>query len=99
MESHVEELGYAAVHTCCVGYQKHEGNDGSCHSEALAAEARAEEVGHGARVQVLGHQFGALAQNEPCQQRTDDGVANANPRTCQSVFPSELTCVAHKDYC
>ena len=79
-EAHLEERRYAFIHAGGVGDEEHEGDDGGCDAQPLVGKARAEEVGHRAALDVLCHQLRTLAENQPGQERTDDGVAHANPR-------------------
>ena len=48
---------------------------------------------------MLRHKFCTLAENDPRQQGTDNGIADTNPCAGESVFPTELSGIAHKDYC
>ena len=97
-EAHLEQRGDALIDTGGVGDEEHEGDDGGHDAEALAAVADAEEVGHGARTDVLCHHLGAATENPPCQQRADDGVADANPSGRHAILPAELSCIADEDH-
>ena len=46
---------------------------------------------------MLRHDARAASENDPSEQRTDQRVADANPRGSDAVFPAELTGVADKD--
>ena len=97
-EAHLEERRYAFIDTGGVGNEEHEGDDGGCHAQALVGKAGAEEVGHGAALNMLRHQLGATAQQQPRQQRADNGVADAYPCAGESVLPTKLSGVAHEDH-
>ena len=47
---------------------------------------------------MLRHQFCATTQDDPGQKRTDDGVADADPSTRQTILPTKLSGVAHEDH-
>ena len=97
VERHAEQTGKTVVKRGGVGNQENKGDDGSADLESLAVKALAEELGHGRRVEVLGHNAGASAQNHPCQQRADQGVADADPGGRDAELPAELSRVADKD--
>ena len=78
-EAHVEKFGDSAIDTSRVGNEEHESDDGRSDAQSLIGKSGAEKVWHGARVDVLGHQFGATTEDNPCKERTNDGVANTNP--------------------
>ena len=98
-ETHVEEFRDTAIHTCCIGNEEYESNDGSRNAQSLITETCAEEVWHGARLDMLSHQFCTTTQDEPCQKRTDNGIADTNPRTGKTILPAELTCITDKYDC
>ena len=66
-ESHLEEFGYSHIHTCGIWNKEHEGDDGCRHAKPLVIVSRTEEVGHGAALYMLCHQFGAPSEHQPSQ--------------------------------
>ena len=72
-------------------------SDGSDDLQRGRTETLAEELRHGGGVQMLRHDTGAAAQNDPGQKRAEDGVADARPGGSDAVFPAELTCVADEN--
>ena len=46
---------------------------------------------------MLGHNTCAATQNDPCEQRADEGIAQAYPCRGKAEVPTELTRVADKD--
>ena len=78
-ESHLKEFGYSHIHSCGIWNKKNKGDDGCHHAKPLVGVSRTEEVGHGAALYVLCHQFCASSKHYPCQQRTDDGIAHTYP--------------------
>ena len=99
IEAHLEQTRNAAIDTSGVGDEEYEGNDRGSYTQALIGKAGSEEVGHGARLDVLRHELGALAEDNPRQQRTDDGIADTNPGRRQTIFPTKLSGIAYEDHC
>ena len=96
IKRHSEQAGEAIVDGCSVGHQENECNDTAGKLQRLGLETFAEEVGHGAGVQFLGHDTGASAEHEPCQEGADKGVSKTDPCGRETVFPSKLPCIAYE---
>ena len=64
----------------------------------MTLKTRAEEIWHGAALDVLRHEFCTSTEDNPCQQRPYDRIADANPSGTEAVFPAKLSGIAHKDY-
>ena len=60
-------------------------------------ETLAEIIGHGLRIELLGHDPRSSAEDVPCEQRSDKRVAEARPCSRGSVEPAELSGIAYKD--
>ena len=97
LEAHLEETRDTTIYTSGIGNQEDEGDDRSCHTQALTLETGAKEIGHRATLNMLRHQFGAASQDNPGQQRTNHGITNTNPCGRKTVFPPKLSCIANKD--
>ena len=98
VETHLEQSRYATVNARCIGNQENEGDDGSYHAQPLIIKTCSKKIGHGARLNVLRHQFRAASKDEPRQQRTDNGISYSNPCGGKAVTPSELSGIAYEDH-
>ena len=97
MERHVEEAGEAVIKGSRVRDQEDENDDRGDHFQGAALVAFSEEVRHGAAVERLGHDACAASQDGPGEERSDKGVAEADPGGGHTEAPSELTCVTDED--
>ena len=77
--------------------EENESDDTGDDAEALTTETSAKEIGHRAALDVLRHEFGAATEDNPCQKRTNHGVANAYPCGRQTILPAELTGITDED--
>ena len=48
---------------------------------------------------MLGHQACSASENDPGKQRTEDGIADADPCGGKTEFPAELSCITDKNNC
>ena len=46
---------------------------------------------------MMRHNTGPSAHNNPCNERTDNGVSETDPCRRDTVFPTELSRIADKD--
>ena len=60
------------------------------------SEPLAEEIGHGACIQMLGHDPGASAQDVPREEGSYKGVAKPRPGRGQAEVPAELSGISHE---
>ena len=97
VERHGEQPGKAVVQGSRVGDQEDEDNGAGADLQCLAPEPLFKEVGHGAAVQLLGHDTGSSAQNHPGHQGADKGISKAHPGAGKTVLPAELARIAHED--
>ena len=96
VERHAEQSGQAVVQRSGVGNKEYEDYYGRADLERRGLKTLGEELRHGLGVQVLGHDAGAPAQDDPRKQGADDGVAQAYPCRRNAVFPAELACVTYE---
>ena len=95
---HTEQTGKAVIDTGGIGNQEHEDDSRRSNAQPLRLVALAEKLGHGGGLQALRDLTRTRTKHPPCQQRTKEGIADANPKRRQAVFPAKLTCVANEDY-
>ena len=60
-------------------------------------EPQIEKVGHGLAAEVLGHDTGSAAQDDPRHQGADQRVAKTDPSGSQTEVPAELSGISDKD--
>jgi len=96
-EGHREQAREAVVQGSRVGDEEQEDDERCARLERGAVVALFKEVGHGAALQVLGHDARAPAEHGPGEIRADDRVADADPGRGNAVFPAELARVADHD--
>ena len=89
-EGHPEETGQTVVDTGRVRDQEDERDDGTDDLEGRGAIALAEVLRHGARVEFLGHDAGTAAEDDPREERTDEGIPQADPGGREAELPAEL---------
>ena len=94
----VKQRGKAVIQRCGVGDEEDKDNHRSDDLQRFGIVPLFEEVRHGFTAQMLGHHTGAPSQHRPGQQRADKGVAEADPRRCQTEIPTKLTGIAHEDH-
>ena len=46
---------------------------------------------------MLGHNTGTAAKDNPCEQGTDERIANTDPGGSKTIFPAELSGIADED--
>ena len=97
-KTHFKERRDTFIDTCGIGNQEYKGDDGRSHTESLIGKTRTKEIGHRTRLDMLRHQFGTAPQQHPRQPGTYHSVAHADPGRAETVFPSELSGIAHKDH-
>ena len=89
-EGHSEETGQTVVDTGGVRDQEDERDDGAHHLKRLGTVPLAEVLGHGAGIELLGHDSSASAKDDPREQRTDKGVPQTDPGGRKAELPAEL---------
>ena len=89
-EGHPEETGQTVVDTGRIRDQEDERDDGSDDLERLRTIPFSEVLGHGARVEFLGHDAGTAAEDDPREERTDEGIPQADPGGREAELPAEL---------
>ena len=96
-ECGLKQSGQTVVQRSSVRNEENKNTRGCDEFERFGIEAVAEVFGHGCRTDVLGHQTGSSAEKHPCEKRTDDRIADADPCCGNAVFPAELSGVADED--
>lgn len=73
-ERHREKAGQALVDRGGVGHEEDEDDDRRDGAQSGAAVPLGEEIGHGGRLEVLGHDAGAPPEHHPGEQAADEAL-------------------------